>query len=250
MAVSLDALSDELRRALPVPRTSGPHGGLEQYLGSPVPVLGARVPELRSIVRRFARDHPGFSVADRRRLAGRLWRGPCFEERVLAVMLLARTRAWLDPATWRMICRWPDQATGWGLSDTVSLDLLAPAVAASSARYREVADWARSPNLWRRRAALYAMSRLVRGGDLDRPFRLMDRLINDPERWVQRAVGTWLRECWKQDRARTERYLRRNATRLSAVALTVATERAPRATRAALRALAGRRAPGPVPSRR
>lgn len=229
-----------LLRAIPRRRPAPGDVDPVAYLSSPVPVLGARVPELGALVRALDRRDPPPRPVDRRRLAARLWRARTFEERVLAVMVLQRTRQYRDAATWRMVRAWPDHATGWALSDTVSMGLLAPAVFESRDRYREVASWVGSRNVWRRRACLYAMGRLVRGGDLDRPFRVIDRLAADPEPWVQRAVGTWLRECWKQDRPRTERYLRAQRARVSRLALNVALERAPAATRAKLRALATR----------
>ncbi|MCI4335669.1 MAG: DNA alkylation repair protein [Thermoplasmata archaeon] len=215
-----------------------PHGGAEAYLGSPVPVLGLRVPELNILVRTFRQANPKLSPAAYRQLARQLWNGPTFEERAVGIMLLAHRPLVTDPVTWRLVRGWPDAATGWGLSDTVSLQLISPAVAASSERFREVQGWTTAPSLWRRRASLYAMAGLVRSGEVGRPLAQIHRLRRDPERWVQRAVGTWLRECWKQDADRTERYMLANAKNLTPTAITVGTERASRTYRERLRAVA------------
>ncbi|HKZ48932.1 MAG TPA: DNA alkylation repair protein [Thermoplasmata archaeon] len=110
---------------------------------------------------------------------------------------------------------------------------------AQPARFRETLRWARSTNFWRRRIAAYALRAYVFGGELDRPFQLLGKLLYDPEFWVQRAVGTWLRECWKKDRRRTEAFLRKHAKGLPRVTITVATERAPKAFREELRRRAG-----------
>src|SRR6267378_7713583 len=72
-------------------------------------------------------------------------------------------------------------------------------------------------------------------GDLDKPFDLLERLLYDKEFWVQRAVGTWLRECWKEDRRRTAAFLREHVRGLPRVVITVATERAPKSFRDELR---------------
>ena len=72
-------------------------------------------------------------------------------------------------------------------------------------------------------------------GELDRPFRLLEQLLYDKEFWVQRAVGTWLRECWKEDRSRTEAFLRKHARGLPRIVISVATERAPKTLREELR---------------
>jgi 3-methyladenine DNA glycosylase AlkD len=157
-----------------------------------------------------------------------LLRGPAFRD---------------DARAYRMASRWVDAASGWALSDSLASGPVATWVAAVPSRFEDLHDWARSKNLWRRRASTYALRAWVRDGELDRPFRILELLLDDPERWVQRAVGTWLRECWKEDRARTERFLRANVGRLSPVALTVATERAPPVFRERLRS-ASRRARG------
>ena len=95
--------------------------------------------------------------------------------------------------------------------------------------------WTKSENLWRRRIAVYGMRDFVFAGKLDRPFDVFKRLLYDDEFWVQRAVGTWLRESWKQDRKSTEAFLREHARGLPPVTITVATERAPKAFRQELR---------------
>ena len=109
---------------------------------------------------------------------------------------------------------------------------------AKPVRFRELLRWTRSANPWRRRIALYALHDFVLAKELDKPFRLLEKLVYDEEFWVQRAVGTWLRECWKRDEPHTKAFLRRHAKGLPAIVITVATERAPRAFREELRSTA------------
>jgi len=211
------------------------NSSLQAYLGSPVPVLGVRTARFRSIVAETARRLVGRPPRDARALASALWRGPLFEERAAAIELLRRKPLARDAGTWRLACGWVDSATGWALSDSLASGPIASEVAARPERFAELLSWTRSPNAWRRRASTYALRPWFRSGDLDRPFQLLERLLDDPERWVQRAVGTWLRECWKRDPNRTERFLRREVRRLAPVTITVATERAPKRLRAELR---------------
>jgi 3-methyladenine DNA glycosylase AlkD len=104
-------------------------------------------------------------------------------------------------------------------------------------RFSELVKWAGSENVWRRRTALYALHDFVLAEELDKPFVLLEELLYDEEFWVQRAVGTWLRECWKKDRERTERFLLEHVKGMPKVVITVATERAPRSFRVKLRQL-------------
>jgi len=237
----------ERRRVLRELRAErGPSGieSLRSYLGSPVPVLGVSALDLRRVVRASASRLEARSRAERQALARSLWEGSFFEEKMAAIELLGRPPLVDDPLGWRLGARWVDTATGWALSDSLASGPLATWVTARPERFGELLEWADSKNLWRRRASTYALRGWVRTGELDRPFALLARLLNDPERWVQRAVGTWLRECWKKDRARTERFLRQEARRLAPVTITVATERAPKRFREELRRASRRRTVG------
>jgi 3-methyladenine DNA glycosylase AlkD len=223
-------------RSLRAAGRSDKHLDLQHYVGSPLPTLGVYTRDLEAVRRDFRTRHPQLLEADLHALTSALWEGTYFEERLLACLLLETfPRTWTG-ATWSLTGRWVDQAVGWGLCDTLAGGVISRQLAATPSRFQEVRRWTRSPNLWRRRASLYAMNRLVRAGELDRPFVIIRSLHRDPEFWVRRAVGTWLRECWKQDRPRTERFLLSHARNLAPIVITVATERASPAFRDRLRA--------------
>ena len=231
LSAALKQLVEELREA---PKASVP-ADLQSYVGSPVPALGVSVPRMRAIVAAFAKDHRDLSAADVNALADALWSGPVFEEKSLATLLLGRYEKILDDDSWRLADRWVDAATGWGLSDGLASGPIAGMLYAKPSRFRDTLRWTRAKNIWRRRASTYALHRFVRAGELDRPFQLLEKLLYDEEFWVQRAVGTWLRECWKLDRPRTEAFLRKHARGLPRIVVSVATERAAKSFRDELR---------------
>src|SRR5712691_5382974 len=192
------------------PKAASP-ADLQSYLGLPVRVLGLSVPMMHAILAAFAKDHRTLGAAEVNALADALWSGPAFEEKSLAILLLGRYEKILDDDSWRLADRWVETATGWGLSDGLASGPIAGMVYAKASRFQDVLQWTRAKNIWRRRASTYALHRFVRAGDLDRPFQLLEKLLYDEEFGVQRAVGTWLRECWKKDRRRTEAFLRKHA---------------------------------------
>ncbi len=216
-----------------------PNPKSQAYLGSPVPVLGVPVPYLRGLVAAFRRENRDLAVTDLNRLAGVLWNGASFEEKAVAVTLVDVYHKVLDDNSWSLIHSWVDEATGWGLCDWIGLGPVAKVVYARPERFRDLVRWTKSPNPWRRRIAVYGLHDFVFAGELDKPFELLERLLYDSEFWVQRGVGTWLRECWKQDRRRTEGFLRAHVRGLPKVVITVATERAPKAFREELRRRSG-----------
>ena len=212
---------------------------LQHYVGSPHPVLGLSVPQMRAILRAFRKEHPDLSARDVNDLAAAVHAGPSSEEKSIAVGLMDAHATILNEESWRLLDRWVDESVGWGMCDGLGSGPVAKMVRSKPARFSHLVRWARSRNPWRRRIALYALHDFVRAGELDKPLVLLEKLLYDDEFWVQRAVGTWLREAWKKDRQRTEAFLRRHAKGLPQIVVTVATERAPKTFRAELRRKAG-----------
>lgn len=217
---------------------------LQKYVGSPVPVLGLKTAEMRGILDGFAKAHADLDARTVHALADSLWRGEVTEERWAGIGVLERYAKVWNEATWRMADRWVDDAVGWGLCDSLGAGPIADMVYAKPTCFRDLLQWTRSKNFWRRRVATYALNRFVRAGELDKPLSLLKKLLYDPEFWVRRAVGTWLRECWKKDERRVREFLRKHARGLPRVTITVATERAPKAFREELRRRAGSRTKG------
>ena len=211
---------------------------MEGYLSSPVRVLGVPARGYIAIAREFEREHGRIPMTKLHALCRELRNGSTFEERTLAVVLLGRRRREMNHATWRLANSWIDSSTGWGLCDGLASGVIADMVLADLSHLSELREWTKSKNPWRRRAALYALNRIVRSGDLDHAIPIIKALIRDPEFWVQRAVGTWLRECWKKDSRRVQEFLIGNAKGLPRTVVTVATERAPKSFRERLRAMA------------
>jgi len=236
--MSLDVTEEKDRIAAMMRRAAKPGTWekLQAYLGSPVPVLGLTTPQMREIHKSFATDHSGLTAADVNALAAALWETETWEEKAFAIGILDRHRDVLDEASWALADSWVDTATGWALSDGLASGPVSFLVRSRPKRFAEILRWTKAKNYWRRRASTYALNEFVHAGELDKPFRLLEKLLYDEEFWVQRAVGTWLRECWKKDAKRTEAFLLAHSPGLPPVTVTVATERSSKAFRAKLRA--------------
>ena len=168
-------------------------------------------------------------------LARVLSKGQTYEEESFAISLFDHYSKRLDEKSWALMNHWIDQFSGWALCDTLGSGPISSMLYANQNHFDEVQDWSRSDNMWRRRISAYSLSSFVFAGELEKPFALLKGLLYDEEFWVQRAVGTWLRECWKKDGKRTEAFLLRHVKGLPRVVITVATERAPKGFREELR---------------
>jgi 3-methyladenine DNA glycosylase AlkD len=185
-------------------RTRMPDGGTE--------VIGVRMGTVFDIARANTRMPLGE--------VDRLFDSDVYEVRVVAVSILdfkARARGLSDGDrkdlydlwmrrldridTWDCIDRSAPRVVGWYLLD----------------KPRDVLfDLARSPDWWRRRAAITAAFWIIRSGDLDDPLALCEILAADSEHFVQTNVGVALREIGRVDRARLEEFLARRGHDLSA----------------------------------
>ena len=227
------ALVRELHKHRKLPRAFP----LQSYLGSPYPVLGVSTPAMRKISGDYFKAHRDSSNTHLNTLANSLWKGKTFEEKILAISLLNRFHTILDEGTWRMMDGWIEHSKGWALCDSLGSGPISTMLRKDGSKFRKVLNWTSAENFWRRRISTYALRDIVYAKDLKRPFILLEKLLYDEEFWVQRAVGTWLRECWKRDNTETERFLLKHAKGLPRVTITVATERAPKPFREKLRSL-------------
>jgi len=219
-------------------KAHGKPGGdkkMQAYIGSPYPCLGLSTPEMKALHKEFRERNLGLRAPEVNALAKAFWSGETWEEKAFAIGVLSRNEAVLDENSWKLMDKMVDQAIGWALSDGLASGPISAYMHAKPAKFKEVLKWTKAEHFWRRRASTYSLSEFVSASELDNPFALLERLLYDDEFWVQRAVGTWLRECWKRDQKRTEAFLRKHVKGLPPVAITVATERASKSFREELR---------------
>jgi 3-methyladenine DNA glycosylase AlkD len=137
-------------------------------------------------------------------VADQLFRGGVLEEKVFAVFLLEKSTRDLDDENFAMLESWLTRISSWADHDALVHYLIAPMVFADSARLTRVFQWAKSRDLWHRRAACVALIQ----GTRQRVFfpqitRLSNLLLSDQDDMVQKGLGWLLRETAKADPKRT-----------------------------------------------
>lgn len=85
-------------------------------------------------------------------------------------------------------------------------------------------EFARSPDMWKRRTAIVSTYYSIRQGDLDDTFTIAEMLLNDDQDLIHKAVGGWLREAGKKDQQRLLRFLDEHAAAMPGTALRYAIE--------------------------
>jgi 3-methyladenine DNA glycosylase AlkD len=189
---------------------SAPHAeGVQWFFKEEIKSRGWYTAELRKVAVRFRRTivrERGMNFLVK--VADQLFRGRVLEEKVFAVFLLKKQVHQLGNAEFRLFESWLSRITSWADHDGLVHYLIAPMVAAKTARVKSVFVWAKSPNRWHRRAACVALIQGTRQKlFLPEIQRLSNMLLSDEEDMVQKGLGWLLRETAKADARRTIPYL-------------------------------------------
>ena len=116
------------------------------------------------------------------------------------------------------------------------VDLTAPGITGAYAYAHGVEilkGFASSGKLWEERIAVLSMFPFIRAGQLDEPFRMVDRFLAHPHDLMHKACGWMLREIGKRDRAALTAYLLTHKSVMPRTALRYAIEHYPEPERKA-----------------
>jgi 3-methyladenine DNA glycosylase AlkD len=184
---------------------SGYQGSVETFVPGAGEVFGVRVPQLRDLAgelfKAFRKDS-GQLLA----IAHGCWERASREHRLIALFLLNRMR--LTPEERLSLGEefLPDVGD-WEICDQLCSMLTGPALAGKPVFMDELEAWAGDDNFWIRRAAVVSTVSLrkskldpetLRGLNL-RTLKLCDRLLDDSEPYIRKAVDWALREAIKRD---------------------------------------------------
>ena len=217
------------------------------YLKSDLEFLGVGLPAMRQIVRAVKRQDRGL---DRERLIALvtiLWKTPVFERRMVAVLLLEAFEPLLQPVDIALLERLIRQSKTWAFVDELAIVITGPLVARYPQLLPVLDRWAREDDFWLRRSAMLALLRPLRHGEGDfrRFARYADRMLEDREFFIRKAIGWVLRETGKQQPDTVYAWLLPRAGRASGVTVREAVKYLSSAQRAevlaAYRSAAGRR---------
>lgn len=186
--------------------------GMAAYHKAPRPYLGVANPAIDTAV---AEWRAALSLDDRLALAAALWDTDVHEARIAAAKLLTQARIRPDDeAAWRLIASWVPQFDAWAIADHASIAGQKRLVWRPE-RLDEVARWTASPHMWTRRAALvmtlpWTKQRHPKPDEVAARERILGwaaGYASDPDWFIQKAVGWWLRELGKRDPARVRAFL-------------------------------------------
>ena len=188
------------------------------------PYLGVANPEIDRLARAWRRQ---LSLEDRLALAEALWQSNLHEGRLAAAKLLTQARIRPDDsAAWELICRWVPDFDAWAVADHASIAGQKRLVW-NPDRLDRVETWTRSPHLWTRRAALvmtlpWTRLRNPKPAEIEIRERVLgwaEGYCDDPEWFIQKAVGWWLRDLSRHAPDRVRDFIDANGARMKRFAV-------------------------------
>ena len=198
--------------------------GLGQY-GEGDMFHGITVPVLRKLTKEYD-DTPLADVFS-------LLTSGMHEERLLALLMLVRAFTNGDNVQKKKIYELYFQNTqyinNWDLVDLAAPQIVGAYLADKSRK--PLYALARSRDLWQRRIAILSTFTFIRQNDFDDTLEKSEKLLNDKQDLIHKAVGWMLREIGKRDLEVEEQFLQSHYKKMPRTMLRYAIERFPEGKR-------------------
>ena len=182
---------------------------------------GIRIPVLRRLSKQY-QDIP-------LELAKRLLHSEHHEDRLLALLILARRYARTDEAgktvIYEMYLGHTRFINNWDLVDASAEHIIGAYL--GDKNKEPLYQLARSRSIWERRMAILATFHYIKGGKFDETLGIAGILLTDREDLIHKAVGWMLREVGKRDLQKEEEFLGAHYKQMPRTMLRYAIEKFP-----------------------
>ena len=187
--------------------------------------IGVRVPHIRQVAKAF--------LDLEFREIKKLIQSPIHEIRLAAILILVETNKQaiksrdkkLQQNILDFYLQHRRQVNNWDLVDLSVHHILGQAILDRIIGKQILYKYAKSNNLWERRMSIIATAIFIHHNKLDDCLKISKMLLKDKEDLMHKAVGWMLRESWKKDNVRVEKFLKNNYKYLPRTTLRYAIER-------------------------
>lgn len=204
--------------------------GQQRFFKESVRGLGVRTPDVRRLATRAAAEYRRLKLPfdDVHAIAERLWREGVLEERVLAVFIVAKFIRRIGPDDWSRVERWAASLSNWAETDGLSVYVVGPLLERYPELIPQLTSWTDSAVRCQRRAAAVALVPLARRGlQHDAAYAVCERLAEDRDDLVVKAVGWLLKEVARTAPQAVADYLLSRGDRFSRTSVRIACEKMP-----------------------
>ncbi|MFI5342886.1 MAG: DNA alkylation repair protein [Chlamydiales bacterium] len=183
---------------------------------------GVSVPQCDKLARTFSKKLTDIELLS---LAKDLWETNLFDPMVCAAKMVTLKRLHPSPALWQTILHFLKQVDGWALEDHLAHVAWKCILADESLLY-EIEEWTKHHNFWMRRAALvYTLPFAKPNRNPERMLQWASSYASDPEWFIQKAIGWWLRVLGEHNPKQVSLFLYAHWEKLKGVAKKEATRK-------------------------
>lgn len=232
----MTAQTDDIRRQLRCFRNIMKAGGDKEravfekaYLKSPYKCFGTSLPFTDRVAKDFMKMNSETGREYILSLARTLFASEYHDEKRLGLRLLQFYPHYLDLSVMPLLEEMLMQSPTWDLVDDISIHLVGTVLEKDRKAYRHLKKWSRSGNLWMRRASLISPILLFRRGrgDTGLFYAFAERMLEEKEFFIRKAMGWGLREIAKADPDEAFRFLMKIKGRASGLTLREGAKRLP-----------------------
>ncbi len=154
-----------------------------------------------------------------------LWDTNLFDVMLCAAKIVCLPRVKPSKELWDTLLHFLKSVDGWALEDCLC-HAAWKCILADASLLNELEEWTQDSNFWIRRAALvYTLPFAKSGRDPERSLKWASRYASDPQWFIQKAIGWWLRDLGKHNPDRVILFLERHWDQLKGVARKEATRK-------------------------
>lgn len=132
-----------------------------------------------------------------------------YEEASFAICFLFPFHGEYTTETFHRLGEWLENGIrNWGHTDILCGEVLSKFLEKGIVQLQEFSFWCQSPSKWRRRAVPVSMLALLKSRkDYGELLDFLEPLMMDDDKFVQQALGWFLREAWKRQPKPVETFL-------------------------------------------
>ena len=204
----------------------------QRYFKEPVDILGVdKTTMVETTENLIGRIGDAWTIKQAVQFCKLMVRDPHMESRSLGFQVVAAFVSDASPSLLVDVKRWLQHSCGnWALVDgTIAPSILAPLLRRYPDLIIEVVSWTESPSQWVRRSTAVAYVSLVaHKKHVATGLKIAERLFDDEEDLVHKAVGWLLREVGKSDKKRLDKFLLKHGPKIPRTTVRYAIERFPK----------------------
>lgn len=186
--------------------------------------LGVKTALIDKTIRPYLKELQSGQLVE---LADELWKTDIFDAMISAARIISDKKVMPSHRMWLMIKSWMNEVDGWALEDNIARAAW-KCIRVNPEILDELEKWTHHNNFWYRRAALiFTLPQAKKGMNPERMLKWAAQYASDPEWFIQKAIGWWLRELGQHNPERVVEFLNRHWTQLKTVARKEATRKLP-----------------------